>query len=145
MKKANDMRGPALLFTNLKGYPKGFRVLGSPVSAYNRPGMTYSRIATSMGLDPVTDALTIIDELSTITDLPPVEPVIVRDSPCKENKLLGNDVDLSARHLKPFGRRTCEKKSTANGANTVLKNSTHIEKAAELRLSRRVSTAPKRR
>ncbi|MDR1659683.1 MAG: UbiD family decarboxylase [Desulfovibrio sp.] len=95
MKKSNDMKGPALLFNKLKGFPKGFRVLGSPVSAFYKPGLMYARIAVSMGLAPGTGVLEIIDKLSAIADLPPIKPVIVGESPCKENKLLGEDVDLS--------------------------------------------------
>lgn len=95
MKKSNDMKGPALLFNKLKGFPKGFRVLGSPVSAFHKPGLTYARIAVSMGLPADADVSEIIEKLSRIADLEPVEPVAVPDAPCKENKLLGKDVDLS--------------------------------------------------
>lgn len=95
MKKNNRQKGPALLFKKLSGFPDGFRAFGSPVNAWGKPGMTYSRIATSMGIDPETNVLEIIDRLSKIVDLPRVKPTVVVDAPCKENKMLGDEVDLT--------------------------------------------------
>lgn len=95
MKKSNDKKGPALLFNKLKGFPEGFRIFGSPVNAYHKAGLTYSRIATSLGLDPYTNVLEIIESLSQINDLPPVKPVVVESAPCKAKIYMGEDVNLS--------------------------------------------------
>lgn len=95
MKKNNNQKGPALLFNKLKGFPDGFRVFGSPVGAFHKPGMCYSRIATSLGMDPETNILELIEKLSTIEKLPPVKPQVVDTAPCKENIFIDDAVDLN--------------------------------------------------
>jgi len=81
-----ELNGPACLFENLKDYPAGGRILGSPLA-------TYRRLAIAMGLDPQTATKDIFAEYE-LRNTKPVKPVIVTDGPCKENKMFGDEVDL---------------------------------------------------
>jgi 4-hydroxy-3-polyprenylbenzoate decarboxylase len=94
MKKVNDMKGPALLFNSIDGYPEGFRILGSPVGASNKKGRLYSRIALSLRLPVDTSVFDIIEKLSHINENPLIPPRIVETALCKENILTGDKINL---------------------------------------------------
>lgn len=94
MKKNNDKKGPALLFNSITNYPKGFRILGSPVGASRQKNMMYSRIAISLGLPADTNVFKIIEELSHINEKKHISPEITETAPCKENIMTGDDIDL---------------------------------------------------
>ncbi len=81
-----ELNGPASLFENLKDYPQGGRILGSPLA-------TYRRLAVALGLAPQTPPADIFAEYERRV-AKPVKPVIVKDGPCKENKMFGDEVDL---------------------------------------------------
>jgi 4-hydroxy-3-polyprenylbenzoate decarboxylase len=82
-------RSPALLFDEIRGYPKGWRVLsGAPNS--------FRRLATVLGLpEPKTEVDLARSYRARLADgfrmIPPVE---VKDGPVLENVLEGDDVDL---------------------------------------------------
>ncbi len=80
-----EAAGPATLFEKIRGYPKGFRVLGGPLA-------TWRRVAVAMGLGPETS----IREIHRVYEERigcPVKPIVVKDSP-RCNVLTGEDVDL---------------------------------------------------
>lgn len=81
-----EMRGPACLFERLKLYPDGGRILGGPLA-------TYRRMAIAMGLGPETPTREIFDEYERRISKP-VKPVVVTEGPCKENQMIGDEVDL---------------------------------------------------
>ncbi len=81
-----ELSGPACLFENLKDYSAGGRILGGPIA-------TYRRLAIAMGLGPNTPTGDIFAEYERRV-VKPVKPVVVKDGPCKENKMLGDAVDL---------------------------------------------------
>ena len=76
--------GPALLFERVKGYESSVFVGGLH---------TVRRVAIALGLEPQTDEASLIKEFRRRLENP-VEPVLVKDGPCKENKYFGNDVDV---------------------------------------------------
>src|SRR3989304_3954302 len=86
VRRTNELRGPAALFENIKGFPQGYRIFGAPLA-------TYRRLAISMGLPPETPVRALHEEYDRRMKKP-IKPVIVKDGPCKENILLGDDVDL---------------------------------------------------
>lgn len=94
IRKVNEMKGPAVLFNDIKGYPKGYRILGSPVGVSCKEKMFYSRIALSLGMSPKSKANDIIELLSHLRDKKPIHPKIVEKACCKENILKGDKVDL---------------------------------------------------
>src|SRR5271157_1891990 len=61
MRRANDLRQPALLFEKIKGYPSDYRVLANMVGASK--GNPYGRFCRALELSPDTHPLDIIDEL----------------------------------------------------------------------------------
>jgi 4-hydroxy-3-polyprenylbenzoate decarboxylase len=85
------MDGPNLLFTNIKGYPKGWSVLTSTM----RGTREHFRGATSLilGLDFKASREEQLSELERRMDSP-IPPTLVSTGPCKENIRMGGDVNL---------------------------------------------------
>lgn len=94
VRRCNDLGAPAPLFENIKGYPQGFRVLGTPVGPSSRKGRFYARIALSLGLPSNTTAGELIEHFVRGKDLAPIPPKLVSTGPCKENIQLGEAIDL---------------------------------------------------
>lgn len=92
-RRSIETRGPAVLFTNIKGYGPEYRVLGIPLGP-GQPSIQ-SRVAIAMGLPKQTPARDLVRIYRQRMDTP-IEPVVVgaKDSPCKEIVLKGDDVDL---------------------------------------------------
>ncbi len=79
---------PALLFDNIKGYPKGYRVLANSCTSI-------SRIAYSFGLPRETSALDLIKWWKgKIKKLDRIPPKVVKDGPILENVQKGEDIDI---------------------------------------------------
>ena len=76
--------GPALLFENVEDYSTSVFVGGVH---------TIRRMAIALGLEPDTDEASLLSEYMRRLDNP-VEPVIVKDGPCKEKKYFGSDVNV---------------------------------------------------
>ncbi len=85
-RRAYETGGPAVLFEKVKDYPPGYRILGGSLGSYRR-------VAIAMGLAPDTSIRAIHDEYEQ-REQHPIKPVIVEKGPCKENVMLGDDVDL---------------------------------------------------
>ncbi len=62
IRRSYDLKAPAPFFQNIKGYPKGFRILGAPVGTSAKPNQYYARLAISLGLEPDSSPTTILDE-----------------------------------------------------------------------------------
>lgn len=84
-RRAAETGAQACLFENIKDYP-GHRVLCNGVA-------TWRRIALLFGLPPVTPIREIYAE-SERRMAHPIKPVVVKDAPCKENIITGDQVDL---------------------------------------------------
>ncbi|MEY9858874.1 UbiD family decarboxylase [Catenulispora sp. GAS73] len=96
IRRSYDLRAPAPLFTNITGYQgSGFRVLGAP-GGLSGSAHPLARIALSLGLSADAGGQEIIETVVAARDKPGIPPVVVdRDSaPCKQNVMLGEDVDL---------------------------------------------------
>lgn len=91
MRRANDLREPALLFERIKGYAPGYPVLANLVGA-TKPN-PYGRVCLALDLPMDTPPLEIVNEMVRRFQKP-VKPVLVNKAPCKENIFKGNDVDL---------------------------------------------------
>jgi phenylphosphate carboxylase alpha subunit len=79
---------PAPFFQNIKDYP-GWRAFGAPMA-------TYKRLAIAMGLDRNSSIPELAEEYLKRTERPGIKPILIEKSkaPCKENILVGKDVDL---------------------------------------------------
>ncbi|RFU30795.1 hypothetical protein B7463_g5536, partial [Scytalidium lignicola] len=85
----------APLFNNIKGSYKGlFRILGAPASLRSSPKERYGRLARHLALPPTATMREIVDKILSAADRPGVPPVVVPTGPCKENSLVGDDIDL---------------------------------------------------
>lgn len=94
IRRSYELRAPAPLFNRIKGIEPGFRVLGAPAGVSRQRGLELARIALSLGLPARATAQEIIEALTEAHRKPPIPPRRVANGPCKENKLLGKDVDL---------------------------------------------------
>jgi UbiD family decarboxylase len=91
MRRANDLREPALLFGKIKYYSPDYPILANVVGA-SKPN-AYGRLCIALDLPKETPPLEIIDELvRRFTN--PIKPVLVDKGPCKDNIIKGNDIDL---------------------------------------------------
>lgn len=92
MRRANDLREPALLFEKIKDYPSDYRILANATGA-TKPNI-YGRLCLALELPVRTPPLEIIDELVGRFTKPLKPPEIVNKGPCKENIIKGRDIDL---------------------------------------------------
>lgn len=95
-RRSYEVRSPAPLFTNIRGARPGFRILGAPAAMSSREDMPYARIALSLGLQPDSTGLQIVDALADAQTREPIPPVVVESGPCQENVLLGDDATLDS-------------------------------------------------
>jgi UbiD family decarboxylase len=94
IRRCYELQAPAPFFNRIRGIEPGFRVLGAPAGLSRQKGMPLVRAALSLGLPPTATALQIIDNLANAHDKRGIPPRRVSTGPCKENKLIGDDVDL---------------------------------------------------
>ncbi|KAF8869386.1 3-octaprenyl-4-hydroxybenzoate carboxy-lyase [Mucidula mucida] len=89
--------GKAPLFENVKGAKNGFfRCLGAPASLRKDPAQRYGRLARHLALEPTASIKEILDKMVSVAHAPPIEPNVVDTGSCKENKIFGDDIDLTA-------------------------------------------------
>jgi 4-hydroxy-3-polyprenylbenzoate decarboxylase len=91
MRRANDLREPALLFENIKGYPSDCKVLANVVGA-TKPNV-FGRACLALGLPTNTPGPEIIEEIVRRFENP-IKPVLVERGPCKENIVKGEAIDV---------------------------------------------------
>ncbi|MCJ7593334.1 MAG: UbiD family decarboxylase [Desulfobacterales bacterium] len=91
MRRANDLREPALLFEKIKGYSSDYPVFANVIGA-GKPN-PYGRTCVALEMPVETRPVEIIDELVRRFSRP-LKPVLVDRGPCKENILRGDEVDL---------------------------------------------------
>jgi UbiD family decarboxylase len=84
LKCAGRKVGPALLFENIKGYRTPLFTGGL---------LTVKRLAIALGMDPATPQSALQKEAARRLEKP-LKPRLLQTGPCKENKMLGKDVDV---------------------------------------------------
>lgn len=95
IRRSYELRAPAPLFNRVKAHAPGFRVFGAPVGLSANPKHAFARLALSLGLPADTSANAIVENMSQWERNPGRLPLrMVHSAPCKENKLLGDAVDL---------------------------------------------------
>jgi UbiD family decarboxylase len=98
IRRCYDLQAPAPLFTNLTGYgDSGFRLFGAP-GALSASGFPFARIALALGLPASASGQEIVEALAAARSRPGIPPVRVERSaaPCKQNVMVGEDIDLFA-------------------------------------------------
>lgn len=92
LRRAYELRAPAPLFTNIRGFP-GWRLFGAPIGLSRRRNAPFARFAVGMDMRPESAPTEIIEEyLRRLAK--PIPPVLVSRGPCKENILTGAAIDL---------------------------------------------------
>jgi UbiD family decarboxylase len=80
---------PALLFDDIKGFPRGFRVFTNATTNVQRAGL-------ALGLDPALRPLDALKAwMNKRKDLRPQPPVVVKSAAFLENSMTGGDVDIA--------------------------------------------------
>jgi 4-hydroxy-3-polyprenylbenzoate decarboxylase len=92
IRRSYELRAPAPLFNRIKGIEPGFRVLGAPAGVSRKHGL--ARIALSLALPATATARQMVEALAEAHNKAPIAPRRVTTAPCKENKLIGEAVDL---------------------------------------------------
>ena len=79
---------PALLFDEIKGYPKGWRVLSIPTASR-------VRMSLALGLPPDTPRMEIVrDAARRMRATKPIPPRVVKSGPIMENTMKGKKIDV---------------------------------------------------
>lgn len=86
VRRTNELKGPAVLFEKIKDYSSDYRIFATPLASLRR-------LAVAMGLPAETPHKIVQQEYATRV-AKPIKPVIVKDAPCKEVVMTGNEVDL---------------------------------------------------
>ncbi|KTD55825.1 3-polyprenyl-4-hydroxybenzoate decarboxylase [Legionella santicrucis] len=94
IRRSYDLRAPAPLFNAIKGIKKGFRVFGAPAGASRQANLFLARVAVSLGLPPTANVNEILNVLISARTVKPVKPTTINTGPCKENILIGDDINL---------------------------------------------------
>ncbi|MFZ3255366.1 MAG: UbiD family decarboxylase [Syntrophales bacterium] len=85
-RKCCEEVGPAVLFEKIKDYPDGYGVFCNVLASFRR-------LAIAIDMPPDSTFTEILDKYDEGRKNP-IKPIIVSDGPCKEEILLGDDVDL---------------------------------------------------
>ncbi|HTL09674.1 MAG TPA: UbiD family decarboxylase [Chitinophagaceae bacterium] len=87
---------PVPLFTSIQGIEKGYRAATALGGVSNQQGLYLARIALSLGLPATAKGTEIVEVIAAARERDMIKPVMVKreNAPCKENIVLGNDVDL---------------------------------------------------
>jgi len=93
IRRSYDLKAPAPLFEKIRGYPPGYRILGAPLGTSSRQNAYFSRLAISLDMPPEATYEQIVKEYNQRCSRL-IPPKFVETGPCKENILLGDDVDL---------------------------------------------------
>lgn len=97
IRRCNETNDKAPLFNNVKGAKNGlFRILGAPGSLRNPSKGKYGRLARHLALAPDASMKQVLDKMLSAKGAPAVPPLVVKTGPCKENKITGDRIDLSA-------------------------------------------------
>ncbi|SCV28321.1 related to 3-polyprenyl-4-hydroxybenzoate decarboxylase and related decarboxylases [Fusarium fujikuroi] len=93
---AYEQRTKTPLFHNVKGEKDGlFRILGAPAGFSSDSKYPYRRLAEHLALPKDAGVTDVIDKMLSAKRERPLPPVHVSTGPCKENIIMGGDVDLT--------------------------------------------------
>lgn len=93
-RRSYEIRAPAPLFNKIRGIGGGFRALGAPGGLGSTEATRFARIALALGYSAQTPGRQIIEGLSDSISRPGIAPRYLSSGPCKENVMIGRDVDL---------------------------------------------------
>ena len=97
-RRTQETLAPAAMFNKVKGCPEGFRAADFGMAKSGRPGQPWARLAVMLGLPPETDLMSIQRAYLEAMDTGKTHPPVMVDpakAPCKQNKWLGDDIDVT--------------------------------------------------
>lgn len=96
IRRSNELNDKAPLFNNVKGAHQGlFRILGGPGALRSTSKGKYGRLARHLALPPHASMKQILDQMLSAKAAPLVPSSTLTTGPCKENKLFGDEIDLT--------------------------------------------------
>ncbi|CAG1959278.1 unnamed protein product [Fusarium graminearum] len=101
VRRVSETNAKAPLFHNVKGTRNGlWKMFGNAASLRNDSKFRYGRIARSLGLPPDSNWKDILEKMRLATTRDPLPPNILSTGQCKQNKIFGDDIDLTNLPLK---------------------------------------------
>ena len=95
VRRVSELNDKAPLFNNVKGAKNGlWRIFGNSASLRSDEREKYGRLARNLGLPPNASWKAISDRFEGVKKATPLPPNILATGPCKENKILGHEIDL---------------------------------------------------
>lgn len=91
MRRTYEIGAPAVHFKKVRGYPEGYSLAGALIGRGRRG--TWSKMAVALELPPEISYKELFQEFTRRVNSP-IKPYQVASGPCKENILLGKDVNL---------------------------------------------------
>ncbi|KAF5640788.1 3-octaprenyl-4-hydroxybenzoate carboxy-lyase [Fusarium sp. NRRL 52700] len=96
IRRVSEVNDKAPLFNNIKGARDGlWRVAGNAASLRPNEKDRYGRIARSLGLEPTASWKEICDRWQSGKRAKVLPPNVLPSGPCKDNKIVGDKVDLT--------------------------------------------------
>lgn len=98
VRRVSEFNDKAPLFNNVKGAKKGglWRMFGNAASLRNHDAEKYGRVARNLGLPANASWKAISDRFRNIKQATPLPPNILPTGLCKQNKLVGDQIDLDS-------------------------------------------------
>ncbi|KAH7033971.1 UbiD decarboxylyase family [Macrophomina phaseolina] len=96
VRRVSETNAKAPLFHNVKGARDGlWKIFGNAASLRRDQRFRYGRIARSLGLPPDSNWKSILDKMRHASHRDPSPANILPTGLCKQNKIFGNDIDLT--------------------------------------------------
>ncbi|KAH8665332.1 putative 3-octaprenyl-4-hydroxybenzoate carboxy-lyase [Ilyonectria robusta] len=96
VRRVSEVSGKAPLFNNVKGARNGlWRMFGNAASLRASEEEKYGRIARNLGLPPNSSWKAILERTQSAKNKPLLQPNVLANGPCKQNKIFGDDIDLN--------------------------------------------------
>lgn len=94
-RRVYETRAPAPMFNRLQTGDPGLRILGAPAGMSRKKGQEYIRLAAHFNLPASAQPAEILNAIIMAKQKPAIAPIRLNDAPCKQNKMIGDDVDLT--------------------------------------------------
>ncbi|KFA79325.1 hypothetical protein S40288_03555 [Stachybotrys chartarum IBT 40288] len=95
VRRVSEVNAKAPLFNNVKGARNGlWRMFGNAASLRSVEAEKYGRVARNLGLPADVTWKQILERTQDGKNKPPLEPKVLSDGPCKQNKMFGDEIDL---------------------------------------------------
>ncbi|KAJ5214783.1 hypothetical protein N7449_001952 [Penicillium cf. viridicatum] len=96
VRRVSETHAKAPFFHNVKNARNGlWKIFGNAASLRKDDEFKYGRIARSLGLPPNSSWKAILEKTQSAKNRSPLAPNVLSTGPCKQNKIFGDDIDLT--------------------------------------------------